>query len=131
MRELIEKKLEEAQSKGWTKGADWQFWNLYEPEGKADIAKTDKAVSALNSAMAKFQKAVRKDLADIPEYDTKVVGPIAGKLYDKIIDPVHGKFDSVGSDDTPVREVSILSAIQMVKDIYGKTGWTKLGDHIG
>lgn len=131
MRELIERKIEEASKNVWSPKMDHEGWKLYDPDTDADVAKTKKAVSALNSALSKFQKAVRKDLAKIPEYDTKVVGPIAGELYNKIIAPVHSKYRSVGADDTPVREVSVLAAIQMVKDVYGKTGWTKLGDHIG
>jgi hypothetical protein len=131
MRELIEKKLAEAQEGLWTPKMDAEGWKLYDPETAADEKKTKKAVSALNSAMKKFQKAVRKALSKVPEYDTKTAGPIGGELYDKIIGPVHSKFRSVGADDTPVREISTLAAIQMVKDVYGKTGWTKLGDYIG
>jgi len=130
MRELIERKIQEAKT-GWSPKLDAEGWQLYEPETKAERTKTAKAVTALNSAMAKFKKAVRKKLSKIAEYDTKVVGPIAGELFDAIVAPVHAKFDSVGADDTPSREISTLAAIQMVKDIYGKTGWTKLGDHIG
>jgi len=131
MKELIEKKIEEASSGGWSPKMGLEGWELYEPETKAQVAKTAKAVTALNGAMSKFQKAVRKDLAKITEYDTKVAGPIAGALYDKLIDPVHSKYRSIGADDTPVREISVLAAIQMVKDVYGKTGWSKLGDYIG
>jgi len=130
MRKLIDRKLEESQ-KGWIPKADWKFWGLYEPEDKQEEVLVSKAVSELNSAMAKFKKAIRSKLAKIPEYDTKVAGPIAGKLYTKIISPVHRKYDTVGADDTPVREASTVAAIQMVKDVYGKTGWTKLGYYVG
>jgi len=131
MRELIERRIEEASKGAWNPKMGIDGWKLYTPESKSDISKTDKAVDSLNSAMGKYKKALRKDLAKIAEYDTKVVGPVAGALYDSIIDPVHSKYRSVGADDTPVREISVIAAIQMIKDVYGKTGWTKLGDYIG
>lgn len=125
MRALIERKT------GYSSKMDWEGWKLYEPESAKEETKVANASAALNDAMSKFRKELKKRLAKVSEYDTKVIGPIAGGLYDSIVLPVHRKFKSIGANDTPVREVSTVAAIQMVKDIYGKTRWTKLGDYIG
>ena len=131
MRSLIEKKRMGSSIKGWHSKLDWNGWKLYEPDNDSERTKVEKAADALNAAMLKFRKALSKGLRGISEYDTEVVGPIAGKLYDSVLIPVHEKFRASGANDTPVREVSTVAAIKMVKDIYGKKGWTKLGDYIG
>lgn len=91
----------------------------------------EKAAIALNGAMLKYGKELGKKLKGIKKYDTKTIGPIAGELYDKVIDPIHREYKRIGANDTPVREVSILGAIDMVKKRYSKTRFTRLGDYIG
>jgi hypothetical protein len=131
MRELIEKKIEEAKSPRWTPTFGWEDWKLYEPEGKKGQERADKAVAALNAGMMQFKKLAAKVPKTISEWNIEKVGKAMGAIFDKQVAPVHRKFLAAGSDDTPCWEVSITSAIQMVKDIYGKKGWTKLADYIG
>jgi len=131
MRELIEKKIEEAKVPAWNPRFGWEEWNLYEPENKKETDRAAKAVAALNAAMSKFKKLVSGIPKKQPEWDIAEVGKIAGAMFDSIVAPVHRKFSASGADDTPSWEVSITSAIQMVKDVYGKKGWTKLADYIG
>lgn len=131
MRELIKQRIEEASKAKWSPKMNWEGWKLYEPDGEGEKKQAENAADALNAAMLKFEKELKKNLKGVSEYDTEVVGPIAGKLYDAVILPVHKKFRSIGANDTPVREISTVAAIQMVKSIYNKTGWTKLGDYVG
>lgn len=134
MKDLIEKILLEkhfAGVSGWEPGTGADGWSLLAVGDGAKDGEVDKAVKALNIAMAKAEGQLKKEMAKIHTFDADEIGPKAGEIFGKIVEPILKKHKQVGSNDTEPRYVAVQGLINMVKKHYGIKGWTMLGDYIG
>jgi len=120
------RRLEES-SVGWkAKTAD--EWELFTVEPKLKKQAT-KAAAALNKAMQSIARDISK-LAKKRPYDEEWWGKKLAELQATHILPVERKYRNTGITDTEPRYYVAQGMINMVKELYGITGWTDLGDYI-
>ena len=121
-------RLEEAAPKIVWKSLSADDWELYTIDAEHKKA-SRKAASALNKAMKTVAKEVGKLAAKNP-YNEEFWGKKIAALYAKHVRPVQREHSDTGAQDTEPHYHIAQGMVDMVKNWYGITGWTDLGDWI-
>lgn len=112
-------------------------WQLQEPLSEEERKITSDAVRDLNDGMRKGMRELKKWMEDVDidantNYGISEAGKKLSEVWDKYIKPIMGneKYKSTGiSDAEPIYEAG-QRLIDLIKEYYGLTGWTSLGDYI-
>lgn len=97
------------------------------------------AAKALNAALETAAKEMLDGLKDIPEWEgpsdadtEKRIGRILGRVFEKHVRPVMGKYRDQGASDSEPRDHLTQALIDVIKNHYGLTRstYTRLGDFV-
>ena len=111
-------------------------WQLYSPEGKEQSKLTSEAVKALNTGMRKatgeLKKWMNKNEVNQGGASMGVAAKFLGKIWGKHVEPVFddSKYTSTGINDTEPRYIAAQLLIDLIKNYYGISGYTDLGDYL-
>jgi hypothetical protein len=132
--ELFESYSEESKEKILPK--NYVGWQLQEPLSEEEKKITSNAVKDLNNGMRDGMRELKKWMEsaniDISKNGISEAGEKLSEVWGKYIKPVieNEKYKSTGINDAePIYEAG-QRLIDFIKEYYGLTGWTSLGDYI-
>ena len=113
----------------------YKDWLLNEPVDKERFTLTKEAVIELNKAVKMAASSLMMDMKKRKMngvFVEKDEGEVLGKVWKKYIKPVlnDNKYESVGFEEPEPRVLAGQKLINVIKDFYGITGWTNLGDYL-
>lgn len=113
----------------------YKEWLLYDPADKDAVSLTKDAVSDLNSAVKLAASYLMKNMKKRKMngvFIEKDEGEILSKAWKKYVKPVlnNKSYESIGFKNPEPRILAGQKLINVIKNFYGVTGWTNLGDYI-
>ena len=113
----------------------YKDWLLNEPSDRVSADFTKKAVNVLNTAMKDAAVELTKSMRRRKMHGIfveKDEGKVLSWVWKKYIKPIFDNkiYDIVGFGEPEPRVLAGQKLINVIKDFYGITGWTNLGDYI-
>lgn len=134
MRELLERLEVFVESRAIDLPDGYRGWRLYSPGSSEEKKVVDRAVKDLNAATRKAAWELKGWMKRHPSIDFKGpgAGPELSRVWKKHIKPVLSKdeYKSSGVAESETMYIVAQLLVDFVKDYYGFSGWTKLGDYI-